>query len=152
MRRDHLNAVLSQLRIQRIAVIGAIADQVFRLGFDHVEVETQLHQTHFVMVRRVRADRERQSMAIHNRHDFHAFSALRSSDFQPASRSSTVRWLTEPVPAVPMVIFPGLDLALAISSGRVLAGNEGLTSITSGARVMPETATISRLKSKFGFS
>jgi hypothetical protein len=37
---DHLDAVLSQLRIQRIAVIGAIADQVFRLGFDHVEVET----------------------------------------------------------------------------------------------------------------
>ena len=40
---------------------------------------------HFVMVRRVRADRKRQSMAIHNRHDFHAFSALRSSDFQPAT-------------------------------------------------------------------
>ena len=37
------------------------------------------------MVGRVRADRERQSMAIHNRHDFHAFSALRSSDFQPAT-------------------------------------------------------------------
>ena len=41
---------------------------------------------HFVMVRRVGADRKRQSMAIHNRHDFHAFSALRSSDFQPAAR------------------------------------------------------------------
>ena len=41
---------------------------------------------HFVMVRRVRADRKRQSMAIHNRHDFHAFSALRWSDFQPAAR------------------------------------------------------------------
>ena len=37
------------------------------------------------MVRRVRADRERQSIAIDNRHDFHAFSALRSSDFQPAT-------------------------------------------------------------------
>ena len=37
------------------------------------------------MVRRVGADRKRQSMAIHNRHDFHAFSALRSSDFQPAT-------------------------------------------------------------------
>src|SRR5215813_1991808 len=37
------------------------------------------------MVRRVRADRERQSMAIDNRHYFHAFSALRSSDFQPAT-------------------------------------------------------------------
>ena len=39
MRRDHLNAVVSQLLIQRIAVIGAIADQILRLGFDHVEVE-----------------------------------------------------------------------------------------------------------------
>src|SRR6201981_4219852 len=37
------------------------------------------------MVRRLRADRERQSMAIHNGHDFHAFSTLRSSDFQPAA-------------------------------------------------------------------
>jgi hypothetical protein len=40
MRRDHLDAVLPQLRIQRIAVVGAIADQVFGLGFNHVEVET----------------------------------------------------------------------------------------------------------------
>jgi hypothetical protein len=32
MRRDHLDAVLSQLRIQRIAVIGAIADQVSGLA------------------------------------------------------------------------------------------------------------------------
>ena len=39
MRRDHLNAVVSQLLIQRIAVVGAIADQILRLGFDHVEVE-----------------------------------------------------------------------------------------------------------------
>ena len=37
------------------------------------------------MVRRVRADRERQPMAIHNCHDFHAFSALRWSDFRPAT-------------------------------------------------------------------
>ena len=37
------------------------------------------------MVRRVRADRERQSMAIHNRHDFHAFSALCGSDLCPAA-------------------------------------------------------------------
>ena len=35
MRRDHLDAVPSQLCIQRIAVVGAIADQVFGLGFDH---------------------------------------------------------------------------------------------------------------------
>ena len=37
MRRDHLDAVPPQLLVQRIAVIGAIADQVLRLGLDHVE-------------------------------------------------------------------------------------------------------------------
>src|SRR5436189_4580159 len=37
------------------------------------------------MVCRVRADRERQSTAIHNRHDFHAFSTLGSSDFRPST-------------------------------------------------------------------
>src|SRR5437588_7515209 len=39
MRRDHLDAVLAQLLIEWIAVVGAIADQIFRLGLDHVEVE-----------------------------------------------------------------------------------------------------------------
>ncbi len=39
VRRDHLNAVVSQFLMQRIAVTGAIADQILRLGFDHVEVE-----------------------------------------------------------------------------------------------------------------
>src|SRR6266498_6132370 len=58
VRRDHFDAVLSQLLIQRIAVIGAIADQILRLGFDHVEVEAQLHQADLVMVGRMRADRQ----------------------------------------------------------------------------------------------
>ena len=46
MRRDHLNAVVSQLLIQRIAVVGAIADQILRLGFDHVEVEAECSDPH----------------------------------------------------------------------------------------------------------
>src|ERR1700687_3191129 len=37
------------------------------------------------MVCRMRTDRERQAMAIDNRHDFHAFSALRGSDLRPAA-------------------------------------------------------------------
>jgi hypothetical protein len=37
------------------------------------------------MVRSVRADRERQAMAIDNRHDFHAFSAFGGSDIGPAT-------------------------------------------------------------------
>src|SRR5262249_7468307 len=39
MRRDHLDAVLAQLLIEWIAIVGAIANQILRLGLDHVEVE-----------------------------------------------------------------------------------------------------------------
>ena len=37
--RDHLDTISSQFLVERIAVIGTVADQVFWLGFDHVEVE-----------------------------------------------------------------------------------------------------------------
>src|SRR5262249_49972050 len=37
MRRDHLDAVLAQLLIEWIAIVGAIANQILRLGLDHVE-------------------------------------------------------------------------------------------------------------------
>src|SRR2546430_14766227 len=81
MRRNHLHASEPRLLVERIAVIRAIADQVLRLRFDHVELETQLHQRHFMVVRSVSTDRERQAMAIHNRPDFLAFSASRRSNF-----------------------------------------------------------------------
>jgi hypothetical protein len=41
------------------------------------------------MVGRLRTDRERQFMAIDNRHDFHAFSALRRSDVSAAALAVT---------------------------------------------------------------
>src|SRR6516164_5646611 len=85
MRRDHLDAVLAQLLIEWIAVVGAIADQILGLGLDHVEVEAQLYQPNFVVIGGMRADRERQSMTIHDCHDFHAFSALRRSDPRPTT-------------------------------------------------------------------
>src|SRR5947208_10086092 len=85
MRRDHLDAVLAQLLMVWIAVVGAIADQIFRLGLDHVEVEAQLYQPNFVVIGGMRADRKRQSMTIHDCHDFHAFPALRRSDPRPAT-------------------------------------------------------------------
>src|SRR6476659_3481272 len=85
MRRDHLDAVLAQLLIEWIAVVGAIADQILRLGLDHVEVEAQLYQPNFVVIGGMRADRERQSMTIHDCHDFHTFPALRRSDPRPAT-------------------------------------------------------------------
>src|SRR5215472_10801521 len=39
MRCNHLDALSSQLLVQRVAVVGAVTDQILRLGFDHVEVE-----------------------------------------------------------------------------------------------------------------
>src|SRR6185369_8182393 len=46
----------------------------------HVEIEAQLNQAYFVMVRCMRTDRERQTMTIYNRHDFQAFSSFRRAD------------------------------------------------------------------------
>jgi hypothetical protein len=50
VRGNHLNAFISKLRIEWIAVIS---DQGLRLRLDHVEIETQLHQRDLVMVRRM---------------------------------------------------------------------------------------------------
>ena len=52
-----------------------------------LDPERPIREADFVMVCRMRADRKRQAMAIDNRHDFHAFSALRCSDFCPAAFS-----------------------------------------------------------------
>ena len=41
--RDLLDAVSAQLLVQGIAVVGAVTDPILWLGFDHVEVEAQLH-------------------------------------------------------------------------------------------------------------
>jgi hypothetical protein len=54
--RDHLDTISSQFLVERIAVIGTVADQVFWLGFDHVEVEAQLHQADLMVVGGMRAD------------------------------------------------------------------------------------------------
>src|ERR1700760_2639893 len=85
MRCDHLDAVSTQLLIQRIAVVGAISNQVFGLGFDHVEIEAQLNQAYFGVVRCMRSGREGQTMTIHNRHDFQAFSSFRRADVRAAA-------------------------------------------------------------------
>ena len=42
MRRDHLNAFLSQFLVQLVAVVRTITNQNLRLCHDRVEVKTQL--------------------------------------------------------------------------------------------------------------
>lgn len=80
VRRNHFDPLLSQFLVQWVSVIGAIANQALGFRLDHVEIKTQLHQGDFLMIGGMRADRERQTVAIHNRHDFHAFSAFCRSD------------------------------------------------------------------------
>jgi hypothetical protein len=52
-----------QFVVQGVAVVSVIGKQVLRLGLDHVEVETELHQRHFMMIGRMCARRQRQPMA-----------------------------------------------------------------------------------------
>jgi hypothetical protein len=42
VRRDHLRALFAQCRVEFVTVIRAVADQILRLRFDHVEVEGQM--------------------------------------------------------------------------------------------------------------
>src|SRR5207237_1386033 len=54
----------------------------------------------------------------------------------------------EPVPYEASVILPGSALASAISSGMVLAGTDGLVTITSGKSTNPAIGAISRTRLK----
>jgi hypothetical protein len=81
MRRNHFHALLLQRFIQTIAVVRLVADQVLRLRLDHVKVEAELHQRHFMMIRRMRAHRQRQTVAIEDRHDLHTLATTRGANF-----------------------------------------------------------------------
>lgn len=54
-----------------IAVIGAVGDQILRLRLNHLKIKTQLHQPHFVMIRRMGTDRQGKAVTVHDPHDFH---------------------------------------------------------------------------------
>jgi len=77
---DYLNTFLTQFLIQLVAVVRAITNQVLGFRLDHAVIEAQLHQGNFMVIRRVRADRRRQSMTINNCHDFHILAMLRRTD------------------------------------------------------------------------
>ena len=50
--------------VQPVTDVLAITDQVLGLHLDHVEVKSRLHMNDFMMVRRMSADAEWQSLAI----------------------------------------------------------------------------------------
>ena len=73
MRRNHLDALLGQGRIQAITVISLVPDQALRgLGSNH-ELEDLLHQPALMRRGRSAAGRHRQAFGIDHNHDFDPF-------------------------------------------------------------------------------
>jgi hypothetical protein len=72
------------------------------------------------------------------------------SIWQPVSdlNNSPERCTEVPLPDDAMLILPGLALQYAMNSATVLAGNDGVTSITLGVRTRPATGAISRMTLK----
>lgn len=95
MWRDQVDAVLLENVIEPIIVIGPIANEMLRFGLDHVEVESELHQGDFMMIRCMPADGEGQPMSIDNREDFHALAAFRESDGLAAALGRRKRRIDE---------------------------------------------------------
>ncbi len=105
MRRDHIHTVLLEVIIELIAGIRAIADQVLGLGFQHVEVKTELHQGDLMMIGRMRAHRQRQPMTIHNREDLHASAPAGRADIVAAALGRGKRGIDEALAFVDRAFF-----------------------------------------------
>ena len=86
-------------RVGRCLVRSA-SYQALGFGFYHVEVETQLHQGHFVMIRRMRADCQRKAVTIHDPHDFQAFSSLSQTYLSTAAFGRNERRIYKTFPFV----------------------------------------------------
>lgn len=95
MRRDQVHTILVEVGIEAIAVIRPIPDEMLGLGLEHVEVETELHQGDLMMIRRMCAHGEGQTVPIHNRQDFHALAALREANGLAAALGRRKRGVDE---------------------------------------------------------
>lgn len=78
--RNHVHPIQLEVAIESIAGIGAIANEMLGLSLQHVEVEAELHQRDLMMIRRVRADRQREPMPIDDREDLDAFAPAGGTD------------------------------------------------------------------------
>ncbi len=79
--RDQMNAVFfSQLPVERIAVIGSVADHSFGLGFGEALLDGGFDEFRFMRRSAGDAAGDRKTMAVCDRHDFTAFSAASRAD------------------------------------------------------------------------
>ena len=76
MRRNQFNAALSQLRIQRITIVGRIPDQAVRDGQDKSRCESCFHKGDLMRRSTRNVNGERKTSAVCHCHDLCTFAAL----------------------------------------------------------------------------
>lgn len=76
VRGDHLDALLGQVVVEQVAVVGLVADDALGVPGGEHEVKEALHQPGFVGAGAARGHRDGQAAGVHEHHDFHAFSGL----------------------------------------------------------------------------
>jgi hypothetical protein len=91
---------------------------VFPTDEDAALPEAQLYQPNFVVIGGMHADRERQSMTIHDCHDFHAFPTLRRSDPRPATFRHHERRIDEAFRFIQAAFVARSSLATSINTRR----------------------------------
>lgn len=97
---NQVDAVLREVVIEPVAVIGSIADEILGLGLQHGEVETELHERDLKMIGRVRTDGERQPVPIRNRENLHALPAVREAHLVPAALRGGKGRINETLPFI----------------------------------------------------
>lgn len=85
--RDQLDALVVEVLIERIGVVGLVADDARRRIRAEHEVKEPLHQGALVRARAAGSDRDRQAACINQHHDFHAFPALVTPTPSPPPRA-----------------------------------------------------------------
>ena len=82
VRRDHLNFKLLQLFVQRVGIIGFVADQLLRSLIGEAFGNGSLDQFDFVERSRFRIYGERKTKAVCHCHEFRTLAPLGFSDFE----------------------------------------------------------------------
>ena len=95
MRRDQVHTVGDGGRHRGHRYHTPIPDEMLGFGLEQVEAETELQQGDFMMIRRMRAHGEGQSVPIYNRQDFHALAAFREPDGLAAALGRRKRGIDE---------------------------------------------------------
>src|SRR5690349_21732838 len=73
---DQFNAPGTQLRIQRIAIIGTVANQALRLCHDKSRCESCFHKGDFIWRSTFNVNGDRKTIAVCQRHDLRTFAAF----------------------------------------------------------------------------